>query len=159
MHRVHQTQIGPILRSAIVKRAVIRGPISLTLSRAHCIVCSIIAGKDFRVQWGTSSSGGSRYDWKNNKIRGSCNCRKNHCISVAFWLQTREQWFTWHHQSNGKGNKTLFNIGSSNSCGSWYQWKQADAQSTPLIHGFLYSLSTRIWGTKSSVLRIQLSAE
>lgn len=23
-----------------------------------------------------------------------------------------------------KGNKTLFNIGSSNRCGSWYQWKQ-----------------------------------
>lgn len=36
---------------------------SLTLSLAHCIVCSMAAGKDFKVQKGISSSGGSR-----------CNC-------------------------------------------------------------------------------------
>lgn len=34
--------------------------IFITLSLAHCIVCSIAAGKDFRVQNGISSSGGSR---------------------------------------------------------------------------------------------------
>ena len=33
---------------------------SFTLSLAHCIVCSITAGNDLSVQWGTSSSGGSR---------------------------------------------------------------------------------------------------
>lgn len=32
-----------------------------TLSLAHWIVCSMVAGKDFKVQNGISSSGGSRY--------------------------------------------------------------------------------------------------
>lgn len=34
----------------------------LTLSLAHCMVCSMTAGKDFRVQNGISSSGGSLWE-------------------------------------------------------------------------------------------------
>ena len=30
-----------------------------TLSLAHCMVCSMVAGKDLSVQYGTSLSGGS----------------------------------------------------------------------------------------------------
>ena len=33
--------------------------IFLTLSRAHCMVCSMDCGNDFKVQYGTSSSKGS----------------------------------------------------------------------------------------------------
>lgn len=42
------------------KKKLLEIKIFITLSLAHCIVCSIAAGKDFRVQNGISSSGGSR---------------------------------------------------------------------------------------------------
>ena len=38
----------------------------LTLSLAHWMVCSIVAGNDFSVQYGTSRSGGSCYIYKDD---------------------------------------------------------------------------------------------
>ena len=44
-----------------------------TLSLAHCMVCSIVAGKDLRVQYGTSLSGGSCCERTQKTDRSSCN--------------------------------------------------------------------------------------
>ena len=44
---------------------------SVTLSLAHCIVCSMTAGNDLRVQCGTSSSGGSRCGQEKNQSQTS----------------------------------------------------------------------------------------
>ena len=45
-----------------------------TLSRAHWIVCSIILGNDFNVQYGTSCSGGSRCDEYDSVRWGKTTC-------------------------------------------------------------------------------------
>ena len=58
---------------------------SFTLSLAHCIVCSITAGNDLSVQWGTSSSGGSRLKRDTHKmIPNNQNKKSNNAVS--FWV-------------------------------------------------------------------------
>ena len=57
---------------------------SFTLSLAHCIVCSITAGNDLSVQWGTSSSGGSRL--KRDTYKMIPNNYKKTNNSLSFWV-------------------------------------------------------------------------
>ena len=60
---------------------------SFTLSLAHCIVCSITAGNDFSVQWGTSSSGGSRLKRDTHKMITNNNKKLNNSF---YYINTNE---------------------------------------------------------------------
>ena len=60
---------------------------SFTLSLAHCIVCSITAGNDFSVQWGTSSSGGSRLKRDTQKMITNNNKKINNSF---YYINTNE---------------------------------------------------------------------